>query len=70
MTAPAPNPFSLSGRVALVTGSTTGLGKAMAMALGRAGAKVALNFSNNVGRKKRLPSSKRRVGRACWCVVT
>jgi len=53
MTAPAPNPFSLSGRVALVTGSTTGLGKAMAMALGRAGAKVALNFSNNVARAEK-----------------
>jgi 3-oxoacyl-[acyl-carrier protein] reductase len=41
------NPFSLAGRVALVTGSTTGLGKAMAIALGRAGAKVALNYQNN-----------------------
>ena len=39
--------FDLKGRVALVTGSTTGLGKAMAFHLGRAGAKVALNFANN-----------------------
>ena len=38
--------FSLAGRVALVTGSTRGLGRAMAMALGRAGAKVALNYAN------------------------
>jgi 3-oxoacyl-[acyl-carrier protein] reductase len=50
MTTPVSNPFSLAGRVALVTGSSTGLGKAMAIALGRAGAKVALNFSNNVTR--------------------
>ena len=50
MTAPDSNPFSLNGRVALVTGSTTGLGKAMAMALGRAGAKVAVNYANNVPR--------------------
>jgi 3-oxoacyl-[acyl-carrier protein] reductase len=42
--------FSLHGRVALVTGSTTGLGKAMAMALGGAGAKVAMNYQNNVAR--------------------
>ena len=48
-----PNPFSLTGRVALVTGSSTGLGKAMAIARGRAGAKVALNFQNNVGRAGR-----------------
>lgn len=42
--------FSLRGRVALVTGSTTGLGKAMAFALGSAGANVALNYAHNVER--------------------
>jgi len=41
--APA-HPFSLSGRVALVTGSSKGLGKAMVMALGQAGARVAINY--------------------------
>ena len=50
MTHPVPHPFSLAGRVALVTGSTTGLGKPMAIALGQAGAKVAMNFHNNVVR--------------------
>ena len=34
----------LDGRVALVTGSSKGLGKAIAGALGAAGAKVALNY--------------------------
>ena len=33
-----------------MSGSTTGLGKAMAVSLGRAGAKVALNFQNNTAR--------------------
>lgn len=42
--------FSLENRVALVTGSSTGLGKAMAFALGRAGAKVAFNYANNLAR--------------------
>ena len=40
-------PFSLDGRVALVTGSSTGLGKAIAFGLARCGAKVALNYYNN-----------------------
>jgi len=42
--------FSLKGRVALVTGSSTGLGKAMVAGLGKAGAKVALNYQNNAAR--------------------
>jgi len=46
-------PFRLEGRVALVTGSSTGLGKAMAMALGAAGAKVALNYANNQQRAEK-----------------
>jgi 3-oxoacyl-[acyl-carrier protein] reductase len=50
MTMPAPSPFSLVGRVALVTGSTTGLGKATAGCLGRAGAKVAVNYAHAAGR--------------------
>lgn len=47
-------PFQLDGRVALVTGSTTGLGRAMALALGRAGAKVALNYFRNADRAEQM----------------
>ncbi|MAT68903.1 MAG: 3-oxoacyl-ACP reductase [Planctomycetaceae bacterium] len=39
--------FRLDGRVALVTGSTRGLGKEMAVALARAGARTAMNFANS-----------------------
>jgi 3-oxoacyl-[acyl-carrier protein] reductase len=39
--------IDLRGRVALVTGSTTGLGFAMACGLARAGAAVAMNFAND-----------------------
>lgn len=41
-----PRPLTLVGRTALVTGSSKGLGKAMAFALGAAGARVALNFAH------------------------
>lgn len=45
-----PASFSLHNRVALVTGSSTGLGKAVLAGLGKAGAKVALNYQNNAAR--------------------
>lgn len=44
--------FSLDGRVALVTGSSAGLGKAIALKLGQAYAKVAINYNNNESRAK------------------
>src|SRR5690606_7720072 len=37
----------------LITGASTGLGKAMAMSLGAAGAKVCLNYANNQQRAEK-----------------
>jgi 3-oxoacyl-[acyl-carrier protein] reductase len=45
--------FSLQGHVAIITGSSTGLGKAMALTLGRAGAKVTVNYFNNPARAEK-----------------
>lgn len=39
--------FTLEGRVALVTGSSRGLGRGIALALGKAGAKVVINYFND-----------------------
>jgi len=40
--------MSVSGKVALVTGSSRGIGKAIALALAREGTKVAVNYSKNL----------------------
>src|SRR5437773_6776321 len=55
---------SLKNHVALVTGSSTGLGKAIAIALGKAGAKVALNYHNNQARAERTFADFRAAGSA------
>lgn len=39
--------FSLAGHVAIVTGSSKGLGKQTALSLGKAGASVCINYANN-----------------------
>jgi 3-oxoacyl-[acyl-carrier protein] reductase len=57
-----PTPFSLAGRVALVTGSSTGLGKATAKCLGLAGAKVAVNYANARSRAEEALAELRAVG--------
>jgi 3-oxoacyl-[acyl-carrier protein] reductase len=64
MTVPGRSPFSLAGRVALVTGSSTGLGKATAMCLGRAGATVAVNYANDATRAEAAVAEIRATGAA------
>lgn len=42
-----PKPISLAGQTALVTGASSGIGKACAIALGEAGANVVINYVGN-----------------------
>lgn len=57
-----PNSFLLKNRVALVTGSSTGLGKAIAAGLGKAGARVAVNYQNNAERAQKTFSDMQKAG--------
>ncbi len=54
--------FSLQGHVAIVTGNSAGLGKAIGLAMGRAGAKVPVNFSNNEARAQKTLDEYRLAG--------
>src|SRR5438309_1266637 len=55
-------PLSVKNHIALVTGSTIGLGKAIAVTLGKAGAKVALNYHNNESRAEKTFAEFRAAG--------
>jgi 3-oxoacyl-[acyl-carrier protein] reductase len=58
----------LKGRVALVTGSSRGIGRAIALALARAGANVAVNYLNRAAEAQAVESEILRLGRKCICI--
>ena len=60
--------FSLEQKTALVTGSTRGIGKAIAMALARAGARVVLHAIAENERAHRAVEDVRTSGRDAWFV--
>lgn len=53
---------TLEGHIALVTGSSTGLGQGIALSLGSAGAKVVMNYCHNQARAERALDEARRLG--------
>jgi len=60
------SPFDLSGRLALVTGSSRGIGSAIADGLARGGAAVILNGQDESRLAHALESARRRIPGAAW----
>jgi 3-oxoacyl-[acyl-carrier-protein] synthase III len=61
-------PTSLAGRVALVTGASRGIGRAIAFELARRGAKVALNFRSEVKYAESAAGEIAEIGGECLLV--
>lgn len=61
------NLFDLSGKIALVTGTSRGLGQYMARALARAGADIAIT-SRDVESLSEFSAELRAIGRKCFAI--
>jgi len=59
---------SLAGKVALVTGAGRGIGKEMAMELGRRGAKVIVNYANSDSRAEEVVTAIKKNGSDAACI--
>jgi 3-oxoacyl-[acyl-carrier protein] reductase len=59
---------ALEGKVALVTGASRGLGRAIAIALAEAGADIAINYQQAAGRAKEVERSVQALGRRALLV--
>ena len=58
----------LKRRIALVTGSSRGIGRAIALALAEAGADVVINFLSRSADAEAAEQQVRQLGRRCACV--
>jgi acetoacetyl-CoA reductase/3-oxoacyl-[acyl-carrier protein] reductase len=59
---------SLAGKVAMVTGSSRGIGRAIALELARRGANIALNFRSDVKQAELAADEIRAIGVECLLV--
>src|SRR5512145_1187558 len=60
---PGGHPMKLTGRTALVTGGSRGIGRAIALALGEEGADVAVNYVSSEGPARDVVENVKKMGR-------
>jgi 3-oxoacyl-[acyl-carrier protein] reductase len=58
----------LTGKIALVTGSSQGIGRATAQRLGQAGADIVINYRSNAGAAQEVKAHIEALGRRCITV--
>lgn len=58
--------MKLEGRIALVTGSSRGIGRAIAWALAQEGADVVIHYRSSAQQAESLAEQIRALGRRCW----
>ncbi len=64
----ASTPGTLAGKVALVTGASRGIGRAIAHKLAAAGCDIAANYYNSAEEAEALCTELRSMGRRAWAV--
>lgn len=62
------NQVSIANRVALVTGGSVGIGRSIALALGQAGADVAVNYRSHAAEAEQVAAAIRSLGRQAIAV--
>ena len=60
--------YDLSGKVAVVTGGSRGIGKAISLALAEAGADILLNYSRSDKEADKVKKEIEKLGRKCVTV--
>ena len=60
--------ISLEGKVAVITGGSRGIGKAISLKLAKAGADICINFLRNVSKADETKSEIEKIGRKCILV--